>query len=216
MRRQAVPASGPSGDWSAPYEGRLLLAGQDGGGPFQIWSIDTNTGERRLEIEKPIIGESEGLDVFGGLGGILHWQIGQLTNRGEPTYGRGHTALVHFSLANNPPDCSGVRAEPSVLWPPNHKLRPIRLVGATDPDGDPVTIAIDAVTQDEPVDGAGDGHTAPDSVSLSPADTVLLRGERRGGGKGRVYTVSFSAADGRGGSCSGAARVSVPKSRGRT
>lgn len=210
----AVPPTGITG--ATFYEGRLLLAGQDGGGPFQIWSIDTDTGERRLEIEKPIIGESEGLDVFDGLGGILHWQIGQLTNRGEPTYGRGHTALVHFRLANNPPDCSGVRADPSSLWPPNHRLRPVHLSGATDPDGDPVTIVIDGVSQDEPVDGKGDGHTSPDSVISAAADTVLLRAERRGRGKGRVYAVSFSATDGRGGSCSGTTRVSVAKNRGRT
>ena len=43
-------------------------------------------------------------------------------------------------LVNHPPSCSGVAASPSLLWPPNHKYRTVTLGGATDPDGDPVTL----------------------------------------------------------------------------
>ena len=41
------------------------------------------------------------------------------------------------------------------------------------------------VTQDEPVNGLGDGDTGPDAVTLS--DGILLRAERSGTGDGRVY-----------------------------
>ena len=51
----------PSGITGATFIGeRLFVAGQ-GGGPFRVWSIDLATGARRLEIERRIVGESEGL-----------------------------------------------------------------------------------------------------------------------------------------------------------
>jgi hypothetical protein len=92
--RGAAPPSGITG--ATFYKGRLLLAGQRTG-PFQVWSIDLPTGKRRLEIERFYVGESEGLDVFRGLRGLLHWQITPFRTSGRPpTFGSGHSALVHF------------------------------------------------------------------------------------------------------------------------
>jgi hypothetical protein len=89
-----VPPSGITG--ATFYGKRLLLAGQRGG-PSRIWSIDTRNGSRRLEIERQIVGESEGLDVVRTLGGLLHWQVTPFLTGGRfPTYGVGHNALVHF------------------------------------------------------------------------------------------------------------------------
>jgi hypothetical protein len=201
----AVPPSGVTG--ASFYRGRLLLAGQDTEPFFQVWSVNTNTGERRLEIEREISGESEGLDVFEGLGGMLHWQIGQITFGPPPTYGSGHTALVHFAAVDRPPDCSRVSADPDTLWPPNHELVAVRLVGATDPDGDPVSIEITAVSQDEPP-----GRGAPDAMPGTTPGTVMLRSERSGAGDGRVYRVAFRGLDPEGEECTGLVSVSVPKS----
>ncbi|MEX2103255.1 MAG: Calx-beta domain-containing protein, partial [Gaiellaceae bacterium] len=53
--------------------------------------------------------------------------------------------------ANLAPDCSGVRPSTTRLWPPNHKFRLVWLLGATDPEGDGLTLAVTGVTQDEPV-----------------------------------------------------------------
>ena len=47
-------------------------------------------------------------------------------------------------IVNAPPDCSGVAARPNVLWPPNKHLRTVSLSGATDPDGDNVTLRVRA------------------------------------------------------------------------
>ena len=89
----AVPPSGITG--AAFYGKRLLLAGQ-GGGPFRVWSVDLTDGSRRLEIEKTVIGESEGLEIVDALGGELHWLITPFQTGGRPpTYGRT-SALVHF------------------------------------------------------------------------------------------------------------------------
>src|SRR5215217_662817 len=106
--------------------------------------------------------------------------------------------------------CGGVAPSKALLWPPNHKLRTITLFGATDPDGDPVAIAITGVVQDEPVNGKGDGNTSPDVVAGPNADQVKLRAERSGRGDGRVYTVAYVAKDLSGASCSGSVTVTVP------
>jgi TolB protein len=109
---------------------------------------------------------------------------------------------------NRAPDCSGVAASPSSLSTSNHKLVTVTLTGATDPDGDAVTLSVTTVTQDEPTGGA------PDAATGAASNEVLLRAERDGSGNGRVYRVAFQAADGRGGTCDGTVEVGVPKGSG--
>ncbi len=110
---------------------------------------------------------------------------------------------------NDPPVCSMARAAPDTLWPPDHKLLPVRITGVTDADSGAIVIAVTEVTQDELVYGLGDGDTSPDAVIQG--DKVLLRAERAGNGNGRVYHVQFTAADGQGGSCNGVVKVRVPR-----
>jgi hypothetical protein len=89
-----VPPAGVTG--AAFYGDRLLLAGQDDT-RFQVWSVDLAAGHRRLEIERRIVGESEGLDVIDALGGVLHWIVTPFDRAGRsPTYGAGSNVLLHF------------------------------------------------------------------------------------------------------------------------
>jgi hypothetical protein len=92
--RGAVPPSGITG---ATFVGdRMFVAGQ-GGGPFRVWSIDLATGQRRLEMEREIVGESEGLVTASLPGGTLHWLIQPFTTDPRPpTYGPGHATLLSF------------------------------------------------------------------------------------------------------------------------
>jgi hypothetical protein len=113
-----------------------------------------------------------------------------------------------------PPVCSTVTTEP-LLWPPNHKYRLVTLAGATDPDGDTVTLTVTGVTQDEPLNGLGDGDTAPDAKTGPASNQVWLRAERSGTGDGRVYRISFTGSDGHGGTCSGSTTVGVPHDQGK-
>ncbi len=134
-----------------------------------------------------------------------------------------------IQCANRPPDCTTAMATPDELWPPRHKFVNVEIVGVTDPDGDPVTIVIDDVTQDEPLDGQGDGSFCPDARMMG--DQLQIRAERMGPsylmvpgglgddvaeqsvggpGNGRVYVIHFTASDDRGGSCTGTATVCVP------
>ena len=122
-------------------------------------------------------------------------------------------ALVQVTVrnVNDPPDCSTARASQQMLWPPNHKLVPVAVIGLVDPDDDDISILVTAVTSDEPVNGTGDSDTPSDAVITQ--DGALLRAERAGGGNGRVYVIHFTATDELGQSCSGTVSIAVPQSR---
>jgi hypothetical protein len=96
--RRLVGAKPPSGITGAVfYQGRMYVAGQEDAMGFQVWSIDVATGERRLEIERAVIGESEGLDVFDALGGVLHWIVAPYNTENLPSEGPFYTStLLHF------------------------------------------------------------------------------------------------------------------------
>jgi len=80
----AVPPSGVTG--AAFHRGRLLLAGSQGT-TYQVWSVDTASGKRRLELElKNVQGESEGLTQVPLLGARLHYLVAPLAS--QPTFGR--------------------------------------------------------------------------------------------------------------------------------
>jgi hypothetical protein len=118
------------------------------------------------------------------------------------------TSTVQVQHPGDPPVCSAARPSQQVLWPPNHQLVPIEILGITNRTLDPVTVVITAVTQDEPVGGLGDGDTSPDAVIQG--NRVLLRAERAGGSNGRVYEIRFDAITALGASCSGVVQVGVP------
>jgi Tol biopolymer transport system component len=133
--------------------------------------------------------------------------------------GSGETKVTNSGNSFHPdwqpvdqlPDCSVVSATPGSLWTPNRTLVTVTLAGASDPDGDPVTLSVEGVTQDEPVESSGDA-TSPDPVDEGDSQ-VRVRAERNPHGDGRVYRIAFTAEDGRGGSCSGVATVSVARNK---
>lgn len=124
--------------------------------------------------------------------------------------------VIHVSNINDPPSCNLAVADPDSLWPPTHKMKSVNIDGVMDSDAEfnTVTLQITSVTQDEPVNGLGDGDSSPDAVIQfgDPADSVLIRAERSGNGNGRVYSIGFTASDGFE-SCNGAVEVTVPHSR---
>jgi len=124
-----------------------------------------------------------------------------------------HDPVIVGLDLNAPPDATGAFASPDTLWPVNHKMTAVTILGVTDPDGDPVTITINAIYQDEPVNDTGDGSTAPDGGGIGTA-TALIRAERNGGGNGRYYHILFTATDSFGNTCEGVVRVSVPVNQG--
>jgi hypothetical protein len=131
-------------------------------------------------------------------------------------FGGSSSAYVTVTVLNinTPPTLVNPRADMPVLWPPDHRLVPVTILGVVDPDQPPYnsTITITSVTQDEPTNGLGDGDTPVDAIIThhpGTDDTLLLRAERSGKGDGRVYHVCFTAADPEG-SVSGCVDVTVP------
>lgn len=111
---------------------------------------------------------------------------------------------------NDPPACDLAKASTDLVWPPNHKLVGVEILGVTDPDNDQVIISVKGVTQDEPVKSLEDGDTSPDAILQG--NKVLLRAERAKNGNGRVYDITFTAEDSFG-SCEGKVAVCVPHDR---
>jgi len=106
----------------------------------------------------------------------------------------------------------------AVAWPPNHKLRTLRISAVND-DGDECNVTISDVRQDEALDGQGDGNTSPDAANCNNAgndSTVDLRGERSGLGTGRYYHVIYTMddPDAPAQPTTGDARVLVPHDQG--
>jgi uncharacterized repeat protein (TIGR01451 family) len=128
------------------------------------------------------------------------------------TANNGATATTTVTAGNRPPTCTGVTASTDVLWPPNHQLVLVTLSGATDPDGDPVSITIVGVTQDELV--RDNPRDEPDAVVGLSGNSVFLRAERQADGDGRVYRISYIVSDGKGGTCGGVVMVGVPHDQG--
>jgi FtsP/CotA-like multicopper oxidase with cupredoxin domain len=107
-----------------------------------------------------------------------------------------------------PPTIRNYSVDQSVLWPPDHTMREVTVnYDVTDNCGTPTTIL--SVTSNEPVNGLGDGDTAPD-WTIVDAHHVLLRAERSGKGTGRVYTITITSTDGSGNTSSRTVKVSVP------
>lgn len=114
-----------------------------------------------------------------------------------------------LSPCNRPPDATAATPSLAVLAPIDGAFVPVEIGGVTDPDGDPVTVEITAIMQDEPVAGGRAGGATPDARGVG-GTTALLRAERMEGGNGRVYTIFFRAHDPRGAHASGRVTVSVP------
>jgi len=131
-----------------------------------------------------------------------------VVNAFQPEHAGMNDAFVAKILMNRPPGCSVASVSPAILWPPNGKLVPIAIRGVTDPDDDPITIAITGVRQDEPLQGI------PNAFGIGTS-TVQLRSDRAGSGDGRVYQITFEASDGNGGVCTGTVTVCVPRDQGR-
>ena len=109
-----------------------------------------------------------------------------------------------------------VALDPDELWPPNHTMRAIEAMVATQGGCGAVTYVLDAIMSSEPDNGLGDGDTADDiqnELTGTPDLFFNLRAERSGTGTGRVYTATYTATDQIGNFSSGSGTVTVPHSR---
>lgn len=124
------------------------------------------------------------------------------------------TALL-FGGDTTPPTIVSVTPSTGSLWPPNHQMVPVSIaVAATDAGAPAPSCSIASVTSNEPVNGLGDGDTAPDWQFNPNSLVVNLRAERAGRGNGRIYTIAITCADKSGNVSSKTTTVRVPHDQG--
>jgi uncharacterized repeat protein (TIGR01451 family) len=156
----------------------------------------------------PGASQSFTITVLAGSGSSL---VNTATVSGDqPDPNHANDSATVTTEINHNPICAGAPTD-ATLWPPNHKYVSGQIEGVTDPDADVVSLLIGSIMQDEPVDaiGNGDGNTSPDA-QIGTNGAYKVRSERAGTGDGRVYVISYTASDSRGGSCTGSIQVSVP------
>jgi hypothetical protein len=113
-----------------------------------------------------------------------------------------------------PPQILSVDATPGVLWPPNHQMVNITVAVVAFDVADPTPVSrIISVTSNQPVNGTGDGDTAPDWQITGPL-TVKLRSERAHGQE-RIYTITIETVDDSGNATTATDTVKVSNSKQR-
>jgi hypothetical protein len=122
---------------------------------------------------------------------------GTTTVNSTATDAAGNTMSCSFTVTVNDtefPVVSQPINNPNVLWPPNHQMEPVT-VDYTATDNCPGLNCVLTVASNQPIDGLGDGDTAPDWQVID-SHHVLLRAERSGKDKnGRTYTITTTCTD---------------------
>ncbi len=127
--------------------------------------------------------------------------------RGATSQAWGSVTVVDAT----PPSVSAATATPNSMWPPNHHMFDVAVNYTASDNCGPVTSVL-TVSSNEPVNGQGDGDTAPDWQVID-AHNVRLRSERSGKGSGRVYTITVKTTDGAGNQTVRTTTVNIPKSQ---
>jgi photosystem II stability/assembly factor-like uncharacterized protein len=123
----------------------------------------------------------------------------------------GSTVTCTFTVTVNDtefPVVSQPTTSPNILWPPNHQMVDVT-VNYTATDNCPGLNCVLTVTSNEPINGLGDGDTAPDWQVVN-SHHVFLRSERSGKGQGRTYTITTTCTDASGNVVTKTSTVFVP------
>ena len=125
---------------------------------------------------------------------------------------------INVTAVNDAPFCAAAGPSVGLIWPPEHQLVNVNVLGVTDPvEGSAITISIDSIWQDEPTNTVGDGNTPIDGYGVGTS-TAQVRAERSGNkkvpGDGRMYYINFTGTDAEGGTCTGTVKVGVPHDQG--
>jgi subtilisin-like proprotein convertase family protein len=145
------------------------------------------------------------------------YPVGTTTITWTATDTSGNTASALQTVAvgdQQAPSITNVSASPNSLWPANHKMIDVTVsynFGDNCTAASSITRSL-SVSSNEPLNGTGDGDTAPD-WEIIDANRLRLRAERAGGGTGRIYTITITATDSSGNTTTRNVAVTVPHNR---
>ncbi|MEA2415845.1 MAG: hypothetical protein QOI58_2502 [Thermoanaerobaculia bacterium] len=142
--------------------------------------------------------------------------LGTTTVQCTATDTHNNTAHGSFTVTvrdTTPPTIVSITANPSSLWPPNHKMVAVTVTVIASDLVDPhPTSHIISISSNQPINGNGDGNTSTDWEITGPL-TANVRSERAGGSD-RVYTITIETTDASGNAAHGTVTVTVSQSRG--
>jgi hypothetical protein len=194
-----------------------------GGGPVSVAVADVN-GDGRLDL---VTANAYGTNGAGDVSVLLG--AGDGTFQAEQRFGAGfNPSSVAVADVNGDGRLDLVTDDVSVLLQQsacaavmacvqfprlgNRHRYPVTISGVTDAQGNPLSLTITSIFQDEPVINPT-GTTCPDGIGVGTA-VAKIRNERLLAGDGRVYHIGFTATDREGASCTGKAKVCVPAKEG--
>ena len=99
--------------------------------------------------------------------------------RVQPAIAEASTLVVASCVTggdNTPPTIAGESASPAALRPPDHTMRDVTLDYATSDNCGAVNCVITNISSNEPVNGPGDGNTAPDWEVVDAQSRATSRG----------------------------------------
>jgi len=143
--------------------------------------------------------------------------LGVTTVQCSATDAAGNTATGSFTVTvedTTAPEIVAISASPSTLWPPNHQMVLVTVTATVidSVDDAPITRII-SVKSSQPIDGTGDGDTAPDWNIVGPMQ-VELRSERSSG-QDRKYKITVESVDASGNTTTATVEVTVAQGRRR-
>jgi Beta-1,4-xylanase len=198
--------------------GVLTLQGKDTIPPSATVSYSEEGPTNRDVVATMTASEPVTITNNGGSASYTFTQNGSFTF--EFVDAAGHTGSVTATVSNIDKTAPVLKlaADPGVLFPPNHKLVPVRLTWEAADEGSGIaSVKLVSVTSNEPDHGRGGGDKPEDiqGADIGTADEIiLLRAERSGQGNGRIYTIVYEAADLAGNVARAEVEVKVPHSAG--
>jgi hypothetical protein len=128
---------------------------------------------------------------------------------------------IATSVVDTTPPAMNLSVRPEILWPPSGGLTPVSAVVTAEDLCSDVEVLLGSITSSDPIAPAlpRGRRAGPDihGAGLGSADfNFELRAERPGPDTGRVYTITYFAADASGNISTSSSFVTVPHDRRKT
>jgi hypothetical protein len=124
--------------------------------------------------------------------------------------GNSSSCVQTITVVDTTPPQFQFSVEPTMLWPPDHKMYEITPNWTVSDECDTSPdVSLVSIVANEGDDTIGDGHTS-DDIQINEDGSIYLRSERSGTSNDRIYTITYQAVDDCGNTTVRSATVSIP------
>jgi predicted outer membrane repeat protein len=125
-------------------------------------------------------------------------------------YGNSSNCVQIITIVDTTPPQFVISVEPTMLWPPDHKMYEITPSWTVSDECDAAPdVSLVSILANEGDNTIGDGHTSND-IQINGDGSIYLRSERSGTDGDRIYTITYQAVDDCGNTTVRSATVSIP------